>query len=171
MTWMGETATKNITRGGTGKTKYWLFLVSCTFCHNRICGLAVAFKHYFLGCLPALLKIILRRDVSKLRPNVNNVIRPPPPILPLLCNDSACPYSLVANQMMQLHGGNTSICNCIAWFLPWVDFHVKIVRHTVHDAMMFYLFSITAWYWPSPLPNPVEIVRPLARPISQCQVT
>ncbi len=37
-------------------TSYFWFLV--TFRHNRICGLAVAFKNYFLGCLPALLKII-----------------------------------------------------------------------------------------------------------------
>jgi len=96
-------------------TSYFWFLV--TFRHNRICGLAVAFNKYFLGCLPALLKIIPKMgDVSKLRPNANKVrrTRPPTPILPLLCNDSPCFYSLVANQTMQLHGGNTSACNCIA---------------------------------------------------------
>ncbi len=37
-------------------TSYFWFLV--TFCHNQICGLAVAFKNCILGCLPALLKII-----------------------------------------------------------------------------------------------------------------
>ena len=37
-------------------TSYFWFFV--TFRHNRICSLAVAFKNYFLGCLPALLKII-----------------------------------------------------------------------------------------------------------------
>jgi hypothetical protein len=66
----------------TSTTSYFWFLV--TFCHNRICGLAVAFKNYFLGCLPALLKIIPKRGVSReLRPNANNVIRPPPPNPPL----------------------------------------------------------------------------------------
>ena len=59
-------------------TSYFWFLV--TFRHNRICGLAVAFKNYFLGCLPALLKIIPKTgDIGELRPNANNVIRPPPP--------------------------------------------------------------------------------------------
>ena len=149
-------------------TSYFWFLV--TFCHNRICGLAVAFKNNILGCLPALLKIIPKMgDVDKLRPNTNNVITPPP-ILSLLCNDLPCIYSLVANQVMQSHGGNTSACDCIAWFLPWVDFHVKIVHHTTHDAMIVYLFSIAAQYWPSPLPNPVAIVHSHACPISQTHV-
>ena len=67
-------------------TSYFWFLV--TFRHNQICGLAVAFKNYFLGCLPALQKIIPKTgDVGELHPNANNAIRPPPPILPLLCND------------------------------------------------------------------------------------
>jgi hypothetical protein len=35
-------------------TSNFLFLV--IFCHNRICGLAVAFKNNFLGGLPALQK-------------------------------------------------------------------------------------------------------------------
>ena len=147
-------------------TSYFWFLV--TFHHNRICGLAVAFKNYFLRCLPALLKIIPKTgDVCKLHPNANNVIRPPPPIPPPWCNDSTCIYSLVTNQAMQSHRDNTHAWNCIAWFLPWVDFHVKIVRHTMHDAMIFILFSVAAQYWPSPSPNLVEIVRPLARPFSQ----
>jgi hypothetical protein len=52
-------------------TSYFWFLV--TFCHNRICGLAVAFKNYFLGCLPALLKITPKTgDVGELCPNANN---------------------------------------------------------------------------------------------------
>ena len=96
-------------------TSYFLFLVIVTFRHNWICGLAVTFKINFLGCLPALLKIIPKtEDVGELRPNANNVIRPPPPILPLLCNDSPCIYSLVVNQAMQLHGGNASARDCIA---------------------------------------------------------
>ena len=41
---------------------------------------------------------------------------------------------------MQWHGGKTSTCDCIAPFLPWVDFHVKIVPHTMHDAMIFLSF-------------------------------
>jgi len=85
-------------------TSYFWFLI--TFRHNWICGLAVAFKNYFLGCLPARLKIIPKTgDVGELRPNANNVIRPPPPIPPPCCNDSPCVYSLVANQAMQSHGG------------------------------------------------------------------
>jgi hypothetical protein len=94
-------------------TSYFWFLV--TFRHNRICGLAVAFINYFLGCLPALLKIIPKTgDVGELRPNANNVIRPPPPIPPPRCNDLPCIYSFVANKAMQLNGRNTSACNCIA---------------------------------------------------------
>ena len=31
-------------------TDYFWFLV--TFCHNQICGLAVAFKHFFWGVFP-----------------------------------------------------------------------------------------------------------------------
>ncbi len=58
-------------------TSYFWFLV--TFCHNRICGLAVAFKNNFLECLPVLLKIIPKMgDVGELHPNANNIIRPPP---------------------------------------------------------------------------------------------
>ena len=58
-------------------TSYFWFLV--TFRHNRICGLAVAFKNYVLGCLPALLKIIPKTgDVSELHLNAKYVIRPPP---------------------------------------------------------------------------------------------
>jgi hypothetical protein len=53
-------------------TSYFWFLV--TFRHNRICGLAVSFKNYFLGFLPALLKLIPKRDVGELRPNANNVL-------------------------------------------------------------------------------------------------
>ena len=54
-------------------TSYFWFLV--TFRHHRICGLAVAFKNYFLGCLPALLKLIPKMvDISELRPNANNVL-------------------------------------------------------------------------------------------------
>jgi hypothetical protein len=69
-------------------TSYFWFLV--TFCHNRICGLAVAFNNNFLGCLPALLKIIPKTgDVGKLRPNANNVIRPPPPFF-LCCAIIRC---------------------------------------------------------------------------------
>jgi hypothetical protein len=52
----------------------------------------------------------------------------------------------MANWAMQWHGGKTSTCDCIAPFLPWVDFHVKIVPHTMHDAMIFLSFSITAQY-------------------------
>ncbi len=35
--------------------------------------------------------------------------------------------------------GATSACNCIAQFLPWVDFHIKIVRHVMPEAMIFYI--------------------------------
>ena len=64
-------------------TSYFWFLV--TFCHSRICGLAVTIKNYLLGCLPAVLKIIPKAgDVGELLPNDNNVIRPPPPFL--LCH-------------------------------------------------------------------------------------
>jgi hypothetical protein len=45
----------------------------------------------------------------------------------------------VANQAKQSHGGNTSACDCIPRFLPWVDFNIKIVRHTTHEAMIFYI--------------------------------
>ena len=131
-------------------TSYFWFFV--TFHHNQICDLAVAFKNYFWGCLPALLKIIPKTgDVGELRPNANNVIRPPP-ILPLLYNDSLCIYSFVVNQVMQLHGGNTSACDCIAWFLPWVDFDIKIMCHTTHDAMIFYLFPSPLNIDPPPCP-------------------
>ena len=41
-------------------TSYFWFLV--TFRHNQICGLAAAFKNYFLGCLPVLLKIIPKTE-------------------------------------------------------------------------------------------------------------
>jgi hypothetical protein len=59
-------------------TRWFWFLI--TFCHNRNCGLAVAFNNYLLGCLPALLKIIPKtRDVG------NNVVRPPPHPPFLLC--------------------------------------------------------------------------------------
>ncbi len=84
-------------------TSYFWFLV--TFLHNRICGLAVAFKNYFVGCLPTLLKIIPKTgDVGELRPSANSAIRPPPPPPPSARNDSPCIYSLVVNQAMQSHG-------------------------------------------------------------------
>ena len=85
--------------------RYFWFPV--TFHHNWICGHAAAFKNYFLGCLPTLLK-----KISKTGPNANNVIRPPP-IPPPWCNDSPCINSLVTNQGMHSHGGNTSACDCI----------------------------------------------------------
>ena len=53
---------------------------------------------------------------------------------------------------MQLHGGNTSACDCIAWFLPWVDFDIKIMCHTTHDAMIFYLFPSPLNIDPPPCP-------------------
>ena len=56
---------------------YFCFFV--TFRHNKICGLAVAFKNIFLGCLSVLLKIIPKTgDVGELLPNANNVKIPPP---------------------------------------------------------------------------------------------
>ena len=59
-------------------TSYFFFF----FRHNRICGLAVAFKNNFLGGLPALPKKSQNRGVlGELRQtsrNANNVIRPPP---------------------------------------------------------------------------------------------
>jgi len=43
-------------------TSYFLFLV--TFRHNRICGLAVAFKKFFFGGLPAFQKKSQNRGES-----------------------------------------------------------------------------------------------------------
>ena len=86
-------------------TSYFWFLV--TFHHNQICvcGLAVALKNYFAGCLPVLLKKIPKTgDVGELRPSANNAIRPPPSPPPSVCNDLPRIYSLVVNQAMQLHG-------------------------------------------------------------------
>ena len=40
---------------------------------------------------------------------------------------------------MQTHGGNTSACDCITQFLLRVNFYVKIVHHTMHKAMIFYI--------------------------------
>ena len=49
-------------------TSYFLFHV--TFCHNQICGLAVAFKNIFLGGLPALPKKIPKsRCLGRAAPN------------------------------------------------------------------------------------------------------
>ena len=49
-------------------TSYFLFLV--TFRHNRICGLAVAFKNIVFGCLPALPKKIPKsRCLGRAAPN------------------------------------------------------------------------------------------------------
>ena len=68
---------------------------------------------------------------------------------------------------MQSHGGNIIACNCIPQFLPWVDFQVKLVRHTMHEAMIFYIYSVAARKWPSPWPNLVNPPPPHARPFSQ----
>jgi hypothetical protein len=58
-------------------TSYFWFLL--TFRHNRICGLAVAFKNYASKNNPQNEAGVSR----ELRPNANNVIRPPPPNPPL----------------------------------------------------------------------------------------
>ena len=139
-------------------TSYFLFLI--TFRHNRICGLAVAFKKYFLGGLPALPKKSRNRGVlGELRQtsrNANNVIRPPPPRSPSASDDSPCIYSLVANQAMQSHGDNTSACDCIARFSPWGDFHIKIVLTTHARGHDITFLSVATRKWPSPLPNLVN---------------
>ena len=57
-------------------------------------------------------------------------------------NDSPCIYSPVVHLTMQSHGGNTSACDCIAQFLPWVDLHVKIVHHVTHEAMISYILFL-----------------------------
>jgi len=63
-------------------TSYFWFLV--TFRHNQICGLAVAFKHYFFGISSRASKKNPQNGRHReLLPNANNVIRPPPPIPPL----------------------------------------------------------------------------------------
>jgi hypothetical protein len=112
--------------------------------HNRICGLAVAFKNNFLGVFPRFQKKSQNQGVlGELRQtsqNANNVIRPPPRS-PSASDDSPCIYSLVANQAMQSHGGNTSACDCITRFSPWGDFHIKIVLATHaegHDFLPFF---------------------------------
>ena len=128
-------------------TTSFFFLV--TFRHNRICGLAVAFKNIVFGGLPAVPKKSRNRGVlgelCQTSQNANNVIIPPPQC-PSMSDDSPCIYSLVANQAMQSHGGNTSACDCIARFSPWGDFHVKIVLTHTHEAMILP-------FYPWPLEN------------------
>jgi hypothetical protein len=117
-------------------------------------------KIIFRGVFPRFQKKSQNRGVlGELRQtsrNANNVIRPPPPRSPSVSNDSPCIYSLLANQAMQSHGGNTSACNCIARFSPRGDFHVKIVLTTHARGHEITFLSMAARKWPSPLPNLVN---------------
>ena len=127
-------------------------------------------KIIFWGVFPCFQKKSRNQGVlGELRQtsrNANNVLRHPPPQSPSASDDSPCIYSLVANQAMQSHGGNNSTCDCIARFLPWGDFHVKIVLTTHargHDTFL----SVAARKWPSPRPNLVNTPPPRTRPFSQ----
>ena len=90
------------------------FLVSCNFSPQKDLWSSCCLQKYFLGMSSRASKKIPKMGaVGELRPNAINVIRPPPPIPPPQCNDLPCIYSLVANQVMQSHGGKISACNFI----------------------------------------------------------
>ena len=63
---------------------------------------------------------------------------------------------------MQSHGGNTSLCDYIARFLPWVQLEYNIVRHPY-----FAFFSAAAMiFTPSPS-NLIDSIPPRMRPFPQ----
>jgi hypothetical protein len=74
--------TSSSNRGGTGKTNYLLFLVSCNFSPQPDLWSCCRLQKLFFGMSSRASKIIPKTgDVGKLHLNANNVIRPPPPFL------------------------------------------------------------------------------------------
>jgi len=59
-----------------------------------------------------------------------------PPIPPPCCNDSLCIYSLVANQVMQSHGGNTGAIPKLFLCLCYTNIIAKLVTKHLHLAKL-----------------------------------
>ncbi len=104
------------------------FFTIFIFHYNWICGLAVCLFKKILRTFPCFLKQSSNKRkrfwASEVSSPANFVDLPHLPIPQRGHKNWWFTYPPVAICAMQLHGGKTCPCNCIAWFLPTVFFTV-----------------------------------------------